>query len=287
LQTTLNFLLLGTDKRHAKDKLWRTDSIMVVALDRTNKRIAAVSIPRDTQVDVPNFGKRRINTVDYLGEVNKYPGGGPALLGRTLEENFGIPIHRWVRMDPAGFVHIVDALGGVDIHLDCPLHELVPSASDLEKLESFDLPAGDHHLDGATAERFIRFRYVSGDWGRARRQQQLLVALRQRALQLNILPKLPELWRAWRDTFTTDITLKEVLELAPLALQIRADDLHGIVIGPNLTKPGRHSLLVPQYDKIEKALDRIFETKPVRPGDSENSRRCPPTPTPTATPGRS
>ena len=83
-------------------------------------------------------------------------------------------------------------------------------------------------LDGATAKKFATYRYVQTDFGRTRRQQQLIWAIRNRVLQANLLPKIPVLWSALSDTFTTDLDLPAVLKLARLASRLQAQDVHGM-----------------------------------------------------------
>ena len=138
----------------------------------------------------------RINQADFEGETNQYPGGGPALLSKVIEDNLGIPTQDWVRIRQEGLVQLVDALGGVTITLDCPLHELTPHPSLEGQFQKFDLPAGEVFLNGEDAKKFATFRYNSNDFYRGKRQQQLIWAIRNRALQLNAIPKIPELWSA-------------------------------------------------------------------------------------------
>ncbi len=78
IKDTENFLILGMDQRPG-ERGWRTDTIIVVAIDYDAKQVGLISIPRDLWVDIPGYGMGRINQVDVQGEIQKYPGGGPAL----------------------------------------------------------------------------------------------------------------------------------------------------------------------------------------------------------------
>jgi len=286
-----HILLLGTDEREDYGGIWHTDAIMVVTLDAQNKRIGMLSIPRDLWVKPPTLHETRINLVDYLGELNGYPGGGPALLADTLQETFGLEVDHYVRIKQQGFVQAIDAIGGVTVTLNCPLQEFAPAdpGSDRPYKELY-LDAGPQRLDGETALKFVTYRYRWGDWGRAKRQQLLLLALREQALQLDILPKLPKLWSIVKDSVQSDLTLLDWLRLARLAMQIDPKDIHGRVIDETMTEDyitkGGGMALEAEMDKVKEAIDTLFEIEPV--GEFyDQSGHCPPiipSPTPTATP---
>ena len=127
LTRTENILVLGSDNRPELEA-WRTDSIMVVVIDPKIGQVGIVSIPRDLYVDVPGYdkGKERLNAVAYIGEKLDYPGGGPALVRRVVEEQLGIPTQHYVIIHQDGLIKLVDALGGVTVNLDCPLYEATP-----------------------------------------------------------------------------------------------------------------------------------------------------------------
>ena len=92
---------MGKDQR-PDDGAWRTDTIMIVAVDQKANQVGAISVPRDLYVEIPGMGLGRINQADHFGESSKYPGGGPALLRRVLTETLGIPTQRYVRIEYDG-----------------------------------------------------------------------------------------------------------------------------------------------------------------------------------------
>jgi len=292
LETTDNILVLGTDHREGDpDPSWRTDTIMVVAVDHEAGRVGVVSIPRDLYVDVPGLGKSRINQADYYGESTKYPGGGPALVSRVLSETLGIPTHHYVRIKMNGLVRLVDALGGITVTLECPLYERVPDDTSPNGLADWNLPAGEVFLDGEAAKKFATYRYVSSDFGRARRQQQLVWAIRDRALQLDVIPRIPELWKALNDTFTTDLSLLDVVKLARLGASLKPEDVHGVVFSSQVwenyvTEQGGWVLLIKDRERLNAELAQLFESKPLAELGKSGPEGCPPPPTavPTFTP---
>jgi LCP family protein required for cell wall assembly len=287
LEYTDNYLMLGADQRPGWES-WRTDSIMVVAIDPKTEQVGIISIPRDLYVDIPGYGQERINVVDYVGEKKKYPGGGPALAARVISDTLGIPIQHHVRIQMDGLVRLVDALGGVDVTLDCPLYERTPEESAPKGYIEWSLPAGTVHLNGDAAKKFATYRYVTTDFGRTQRQQQLIWAIRNRALQGNIIARLPELWKAMSDVFTTDLTLVDAIKLANVGIKLKPSNVHGLVFSPSvmkdfLTDQGAEVLVVKDKAALDKAKEELFFRKTLEElGKSEagKPKQCPPPPKP-------
>jgi LCP family protein required for cell wall assembly len=257
----VNILLLGIDKR-PDEQYARTDTMILVTVDPENKTAGMVSIPRDLWVEIPGFNESRINTAHYLGDKNGYPGGGPALAMQTVQYHFGVPVHFFVKVDFEGFREIVDTLGGIEV--DVPIIIDDPTFPDQNYgYDPFYIEAGQQHLDGATALKYARTRHAPGsDFGRAARQQQVLLAIKDKALQLGILPKVPELWTTMAGTVETDLQLIDILELAELADKVTADKVEMVVLGEEYT--AHHTtekgamVLIPLREKIQAVIDRMF-----------------------------
>lgn len=215
----LNVLLLGSDRR-PNDGGWRTDSILLVSIDKAARRAGMVSIPRDLWVDIPGAGLGRINTADYLGTA----GGGEdgALIKETVARNLGVPVHRFIRVDFQAFVTVVDALNGIDVVVDCPLEDyfLWDGVSDAGVM---DLTPGIQRLNGITALRYARSRHSTSDFDRSRRQQRLLRAMLARAKEQGLMRSAPRILASVREHVQTDLSLPELVALAALA--IRFDDV--------------------------------------------------------------
>lgn len=287
LERTENILVLGADQRPGWEA-WRTDSIMVVAIDAQYQQVGIISIPRDLYVDIPGYGKERINAVDYIGEKTKAPGGGPGLAARVISESLGVPTQHYARIQMAGLARLIDALGGVTVTLDCPLYERTPNDALPAGYEEWTLPAGQVWLDGDAARKFATYRYVTSDFGRIRRQQQLIWAIRNRALQANIIPRIPELWQAFSDMFTTDLSVVDVIRLAGFGIKLKPGDVHGMLLGYNVlrdytTERGEMVLIVSDQADLAAVKEQLFLGKPLEQlGRSESGKptECPPPPKP-------
>ncbi|RME48674.1 MAG: LytR family transcriptional regulator [Chloroflexi bacterium] len=255
----MNIVLLGTDQRPEWGD-WRTDTIIVVSINAKAKSVGMLSIPRDLWIQIPGFGVGRINTVDFIGEWKQAEGGGPGLLKRTIETNLGLPIHRYARISLEGFIQIIDALGGVTIDVECPVHDafLDEPLTGEEGLAPLNLDVGIHHLDGLTALRYARSRHGGTDFDRARRQQKLLRSLAEQHLNWELLLKLPRLWESLNSAVQTDLTLPEMIQLASVGLQIQQDRIKSRFIDwrttENFVTAGGAKVLLPNHETLPQAV---------------------------------
>jgi len=288
LDQTDNLLVMGVDYRPGGAD-WRTDTIMVIAVDAPASRVGIVSIPRDLYVEIPGYGLGRINQADFIGETAGYAGGGQALLRRVISETLGIPTRHYVRIKMEGLVRLVDTLGGVTVVLDCPLYERTPNDSSPNGVLDWSLPAGAVLLDGESAKKFATYRYATTDFGRAQRQQQLIWAIRDRALQVDILPRIPELWRAFADMFTTDLGLLDIVKLAGFGAALKPENVHGTVLGADvmeyyITPEGAWVLVIADHEGIAAKKAQLFTERLLATLNiSDAAGGCPPAPTPPPT----
>lgn len=255
LSRTLNILVLGSD-RLPNTTNWRTDVMIIVALDFDQQRVGVISIPRDVYINpIPDHQPNKMNVIDYLGERDEANGGGPKLLKRIIQEHMGIPIHHFLRFDFNSFQAVVDTLGGVEIEIDCPYVDSV-----------INLKAGVQRLTSEQALRYVRSRDRGGDLDRARRQQRLIWAVRNQILKENLLPRLPALYQNLAGSIQTDIGLVTALRLARFVLTINPDNVHSLVLAPPqlLTEGWRQGMFVflPDWAAIAEAAQIIFERPP-------------------------
>lgn len=271
----INVLLIGADQ--GSGAIFRTDTLIIASIRPKQQIVTLISIPRDLFVYVPDWTMQRINTAYLHGQMIKYPGGGVALLKETIRYNLGIRIDRFAIVDFNGFKKIVDTLGGIDLPLVCPYtdwHVINPNGN-LENPNNwrlFTIGPGLVHMDGDLALWYARSRLRSNDFDRGRRQQETLRAIYQKALQLNVISKLPDLYAQIQGMVKTDIGLSDVLALAPLALKLDAPRIRSYYISSKYVKgwwtPGGAYVLLPKREKIEPMLreamsppDRDTETR--------------------------
>jgi LCP family protein required for cell wall assembly len=267
---TSTVLLLGTDRRDLDDSSDNTDALVLVHLDPSASRIAVLSIPRDLWVEIPGHGEARVNTAYTLGEQDGT--GGLTLARKTISATLGIPVHHAALLDFHAFVTLVDAIGGVDV--DVPYAISDPTYPDGDTgYDPFYLPAGEQHMDGATALRYARTRATLGsDFDRAARQQQLMLAVRDRVTQLDLLPDLikqsPQLWTTLQTALETDLTLGEVVDLAVGADRIPANGIVTATIDQTCTQdwttPGGAQVLIPDQAAIEALVNNLFPPPPAK-----------------------
>jgi LCP family protein required for cell wall assembly len=255
----LNILLVGSDSPQRTGN-YRTDTLIVISVNRTTRTVNMLSIPRDLWVYIPGVGFERINTASMWGDLYKWPGRGNALLAETINYNLGIRIDRQARVDFDGFKHVIDAIDGIDVVVDCQLTDYRVNASGVPRL--FTLTGGKHHMDGSLALWYSRSRQTTSDFERARRQQVVLRAIWQQAIAKGLLNSLPTLWDNLTKVVRTDLSLPDVLGLVPLALEMDTTKLHSYLIGPNQVKawttPGGAQVLLPQADAIRTLMQQFY-----------------------------
>ena len=261
----VNILLLGIDEREDQYGPWRTDTMIVLTLDPESMTAGMLSIPRDLWVPIPGYSENRINTAHYTGDLKKHPGGGPALAIKTVQYNLGIPIHYYVRVNFGGFVEAVDTIGGVEIHVEEEIDDPLYPDSAFGYAPLY-IPVGLQHMDGELALKYARTRHGGSDFDRLRRQQQVIMAVRDKILRLELLPqlllKLPELLKTVGDSVQTDLQFDEMRSLVQLASQIGDERIKTAVIDNSMTvsttTPNGAQVEIPIRDEIRAVVDGIF-----------------------------
>jgi len=262
---TTTVLLLGIDRRDRTNSTNNTDTLMLFRLDPDSEGIAILSIPRDLYVEIPGHGQSRINTAYAQGKRDGT--GGLGLARQTISSVLDVPVEHAILVDFEAFVTLVDAIGGVD--LEAPYDICDPTYPDSGTgYDPFYLSAGQHHLDGATALKYARTRATPGsDFTRTARQRQIVLAVRDRIVDLDLLPSLiaqsPQLWSDLQGAFETDMTLKDMVNLAITASRIPADRIETAAIDETCTNPwvtpGGAAVLLPHQDKIDVLVSDLFD----------------------------
>lgn len=209
-----------------------TDTIMVVSIDPKNKDVAMLSIPRDLYVKVPDNGYTKINAAHAYAE-DKKEGSGPEISKDTISSVLDIPIHYFARVDFSGFEKIIDILGGITVNVEEDLYDPFFPNEDNTAYNPFYIEKGVHEMDGKTALKYARSRETTSDFDRAKRQQKILLATREKALSLETLinpTKISETIDLLEDHIKTDIQIWEMGKLAEISKEIKEDHVISKVI---------------------------------------------------------
>lgn len=265
----INILLMGIGGENHPGGLL-TDTIQIVSIDPNNKKIATLSLPRDLYVEVENYGGVKINQVYSIGEGDKEDyGSGAELMKKMVSDILDLPIHYYITMDFAGFVKIVDEVGGIDVNVEKELYDPYYPDEDMIGYAPFYIEAGQTHMNGSTALKYARSRMTSSDFDRSARQQQILVAMRQKIFDIGILTnpsKFSGILQILGDHLRTDIQLKEMERLATLLKEIDISTISSKVIdnsadGPLISHSNNGYYLITKtgdFSEIQRIAHEIF-----------------------------
>ncbi len=228
----LTILVLGSDSWQRR-VISRTDTIIVVVINRTHGTVSLMHLPRDMYVYVPNDTMHKLNTVAALGVKRYGPENYIQLLRETLLYNFGIKVDFYARIGFTEFREIIDALGGLRIGVDCAVEGNRLISPDLdphnpENYQVFRMEIGLHRMDADTALWYARARGSSSDMDRGRRQMEILTAIWRQARSANLLAQATQLVPRLLRIVDTDMTAADLLSLVPLALNLELDRVQHI-----------------------------------------------------------
>ncbi len=219
----INALLMGVDGSGGL-----TDTIILVSFDPIAKDVVMLSIPRDLYVEIEGYGSTKINAAHAYGERYGYQGGGPELLKDTVSEILDVPIHYYGRADFEGFRKAVNIIGGVTVEVEETLNDPYYPDENTNGHEPLHIEAGTQHMDGETALRYVRSRKTTSDFDRSRRQQEVLMALREKVLSRGTLAnpsKITGLINTLGDNAETNMKIEEIRRLIELTEGVKAEDI--------------------------------------------------------------
>jgi LCP family protein required for cell wall assembly len=249
----MNIALLGVDTRPYGGS-FNTDTMIILSLNREKKTAVLISFPRDLYVYIPMYGMWRLNAAFAEGNALGYSGGGFHLFQDTMKYNFGLRIDHYALINFSGFKELINNLGGIDVYAASTLSDA------RDGYDFYTVPAGMFHMDGETALWYVRSRYTSNDIDRTRRQQEVLVGMVQRLLNLNALGNIPGFFVTLAKYVESDLTLDMLTPYLELASQIspasvrrfnlrEPDHVHG------WWTPEGSNVLLPDYPAILSYLD--------------------------------
>ncbi len=193
----VNLLILGTDAR-AGESNSRSDMMMLASIDPKQKKVALVSIPRDTKATIKGNSSEKICTANYYG--------GPEYAVDVVEDIMGLSIDNYILMDFNGFKNVVDVLGGVEVNV--PQRMYKPT-------EDIDLQPGLQKLNGYDSLGYVRFRdYTNGDIDRTKHQQIFLSALAKEIMQPSTIARLPQIAKELFNNIHTNMSIGTMLKMA-------------------------------------------------------------------------
>lgn len=248
-------LIVGVDQKNRllKSDERRSDTMILACFDLEQKRVAALSLPRDTRVRLPGHDGH-----DKLNAAHAY--GGIPLVRQTVTELTSIPIDRYVKTDVNGFRAIVDLIGPIEVNV--------------EKRMDYDdnwgnlhihLKPGLQQLNGEQAMGYVRFRSdASGDLGRMQRQQQFLRAVARKLLTPTGLARLPQVIDRAMQYIETDLTAREVITLGKEFRDISMSQITTATLPGTARYIGRVSFFVAESERLPDVLQKLFfSTAPV------------------------
>jgi LCP family protein required for cell wall assembly len=225
-------LAVGADSRDDTYLYGLGDVIRIVRVDFITPKISVLSMPRDLWVEIPDISQFYNITHGKLNQAYFYggpgmgyydgPGGGPGLLARTLDLNFGLRVDHYGAVNMSTFVKIVDAVGGLDIYLPTDV-DGTPIDDKTEDMGYFE--AGQHHFTGSEALRFARIRKRYNDFTRMDNQNMVICALKEKLLSPSIITKIPQIIASFQDSVLTDLSPDQISQFACLLTKVDNQNL--------------------------------------------------------------
>ncbi len=229
----INILLTGMGGA-GHDGPYLTDTIILASIQPSTNRIAFFSIPRDLAVEVPGYGKEKINYLNHYGEMND-PSKGGEYAKDQISKLFDIPIDYYVRLDFNGFEKIIDDLGGIKINVERGFIDYqFPAPNFAFQVVSFE--PGWQTMDGDTALKYVRSRHGNNgegsDFARSQRQQLVITAVKDRALSYQTVfnpRQLSKLLEAVGSHVRTDMEISDIVALYKLSKDLKLNDARNVV----------------------------------------------------------
>ncbi len=259
-----NILLIGLDRR-PNEKSGRSDTMIIMTLDADHQCIKMTSFMRDLYVEIPGRKNNRLNAA--------YVFGGPDLLIRTLKQNFGVDVDHYVAVDFSALASVIDQLGGLTLTVE---EKYVPRVNAIIKWDNqvLKLPkddgllteAGEQVLTGKQAQAYARYRYgdPKGDAGRTERQREVILKCMEKIKNMSMLD-LAQMAMNNMDKVETDMSIMDMLSLAPAAFQLKDSEVRQLRIPIDKSYSAKTisgmAVYVPNREKNLKAMTEFLLEK--------------------------
>ncbi len=245
-----NILILGLDEGadwttadiEASGK--NADVLLLLSFDNTTGRVRFISIPKDTWITLPTGGNRRIG--------NLYQDGGATLCVRQVSSLLNLSVHQYIAVDMSTFADLINILGGIDLYVEEDMNYDDPDGD-----FSIHLQRGYQHLNGGEVQGYLRYRSsILGDYGRVQRQQKFLKAFYDKILQLETIPKLPQIADIFQNKIETSAEIFDSAHLANVVRKLSSEPPITVMLPGEESEDG--SIWYPDYDKIDARLRELF-----------------------------
>ncbi|PIR03852.1 MAG: hypothetical protein COV59_04260 [Candidatus Magasanikbacteria bacterium CG11_big_fil_rev_8_21_14_0_20_39_34] len=269
----INILLLGMGGL-GHDGPYLTDTLMVASIKPSTNEVALISIPRDLAVNIPGYGIRKINNVNAFGETKK-KNFGPAFVSDVFKKTFDLDIHYYLRVDFKAFTQIIDDIGGVKVDVEKSfVDQQYPAPNDAYQVIKFD--KGIQTMDGDTALKFARSRHGNNgegsDFARARRQQKVLLAVKEKLISFKTLInpiRINNILNTLQENISTNMSFSDIIGFLKMSKDFDSNNISTLVLDngvngylKNTFSENGAYLLEPvsgNYDDIKDAMKNIFD----------------------------
>jgi len=273
--TQMILLLIGSDNASGFER-GLSDAIRLVRLDFSGGTISTLAIPRDLWVKIPDLNHSaevdmhnllgdmlddhgnpmyppgdygKINVSYFYGDLYNYPGRGPGELARTILLNLGVHVDHYLVINMGVFPQLIDAVGGIDVNVPKDIH-------DPEK--GWGFYKGVQHMDGEIALDYARTRMEDTDWDRMGRQDQIIMAYRDKVLQPQVWPQIPGIIDQFLSNVSTDLSRGDITTMTCLVGQVPREQVRNFIIDSNLVTVAHSStgsyVMLPQPVPIGKMV---------------------------------
>ena len=260
-------LLIGVDARPGQ-KTGRSDTMMLLTIDAEHQSLKLTSFMRDLYVEIPGHKNNRLNAA--------YVFGGPELLIKTLKKNFGVSVNYYAAVNFSLLADLIDQIGGLEIDIESKtqmkyinlvikednvvLKKAYPKAG-IKTDDNLLTKTGVQLLNGRQAQAYARYRKGSSDFQRTERQRQVVLKAIEKVKEMSMLD-VGKLAMANLDKVTTNLTVADILKLAPAAFQLKDTEVKQLRIpidkGYTSKTISGMAVLVPNREKNVKALTKFL-----------------------------
>ena len=280
----INILLLAMGgSQHEGGYL--TDTIMLTSIEPSTNKVSMISIPRDFTVPIEGMGWRKINNINAFAEMDAKGSGGLAV-SQAVSDILNIPIDYYIRVDFEAFINIINHIGGIDVEVENTFDDYSYPVKGMESAENYEsryehlhFDQGWQSMDGETALKFARSRHAAGiegsDFARAKRQQKIMEAVKEKILGMHILFKpsmISDIINEFHEHITTNLKIWELVKLWDMARDIDKNNIINKVLDnspsgllyDSISEQGAY-ILTPRsgdFAEIQYFVNNIFSEAP-------------------------